>query len=291
MKKLLLIFTLILSFVFVSCGGNKFSTDGTKGEYNEVYDNGFSEESTEADSATNSSTENIIGEERKIIKRAEVYIESLEFDKSLAVLDNNVTSFGGYIESSDIYKGEIVNNHKVYRDANFIVRIPKESFESFLDKAGDIGVITNKNVSGEDISSSYFDKESRLKVLKAQEERYIELIGEANNITEVLEVEKYLTEVRGQIESITGYLDKMDELIDYSTVTLSIQEVEETCVDNEEGLGSKIVKALKNSINSLKVVGTAIILTLVSILPYLIIIMIIGYIVCMIVKRGKKENK
>ena len=291
MKKLLLIFTLILSFVFVSCGGNKFSTDGTKGEYNEVYDNGFSEESTEADSATNSSTENIIGEERKIIKRAEVYIESLEFDKSLAVLENNVTSFGGYIESSDIYQGGIVNNHKIYRDASFTVRIPKESFESFLDKAGDIGVITNKNVSGEDISSSYFDKESRLKVLKAQEERYIELIGEANNITEVLEVEKYLTEVRGQIESITGYLDKMDELIDYSTVTLSIQEVEETSVDNEEGLGSKIVKALKNSINSLKVVGTAIILTLVSILPYLIIIMIIGYIVYMIVKKSKKENK
>ena len=291
MKKLLLIFTLILSFVFVSCGGNKFSTDGTKGEYNEVYDNGFSEESIEADSATNSSTENIIGEERKIIKRAEVYIESLEFDKSLAVLENNVTSFGGYIESSDIYKGEIVNNHKVYRDANFIVRIPKESFESFLDKAGDIGVITNKNVYGEDISGSYFDKEARLKVLKAQEERYIELIGEANNITEVLEVEKYLTEVRGQIESITGYLDKMDELIDYSTVTLSIQEVEETSEESEEGLGGKIVKALKNSINSLKVVGTAIILTLVSILPYLIIFMIIGYIVCMIVKRGKKENK
>ena len=291
MKKLLLIFTLILSFVFVSCGGSKFSNYGTKGEYNEVYDNGFSEESTEADSATNSSTENIIGEERKIIKRAEVYIESLEFDKSLAVLDNNVTSFGGYIESSDIYKGEIVNNHKVYRDANFIVRIPKESFESFLDKAGDIGVITNKNVYGEDISGSYFDKEARLKVLKAQEERYIELIGEANNITEVLEVEKYLTEVRGQIESITGYLDKMDELIDYSTVTLSIQEVEETSEESEEGLGGKIVKALKNSINSLKVVGTAIILTLVSILPYLIIFMIIGYIVCMIVKRGKKENK
>ena len=140
-----------------------------------------------------------------------------------------VNSFGGYIESSNVYEGGInEGNYKNYRNANYTIRIPEEKFQNFLDQSSNIGVITNERTFAEDISSEYYDRETRLKVLQAQEERYLSILSEATEITEIIELEKALTEVRYEIESITGYLKQMDDLVDMSTVNITISEVAET---------------------------------------------------------------
>lgn len=292
MKIRLTILFLLVSFVFIGCGVNKSSSNESVNQdmaYNETGGEGFNqvESGVTENSESLEDSDATLGEERKIIKKAELQMETLEFDNALSKLESGVKSIDGYIESSNIYQGGIVNNSKVYKNANYVIRVPKDKLDIFLSDVGDIGKITNKNISGEDVSSTYFDKESRLKVLKAQEERYIELVAQAKDVKEILEIETYLTDVRTEIESITGYLTKIDSLIDYSTVTIYIQEVDEESIEEPDSFGGKIIKTFKGSSESLQTLGSVMILSLIAVSPYALILAILCFVVYKIYKKRK----
>lgn len=165
------------------------------------------------------------GEERKIIRTASLYIESREFDQSLSYLEQKVAEFGGYVESSTLEGNSYWNDS--CRTANYTLRIPAENFDQFIGAAGGIGNITSKNIGSEEITSQYFDTQARLESLSLQEERLLDILEKAEKLTDVLELEQELADVRYQIETLTTTLNRYDQLISYSTVEVTIEEVYE----------------------------------------------------------------
>lgn len=304
MRNKLVIINLILCLsLFVSCGSssknaNSSATDSAMGyvESNKIE---VAEEGSGVNNELSDSTkldENIYySDERKLINNADLTMETTKFTEAIASLEKLSVNLGGYIESSNVYQKGI--NEKSYnesRNGYFVIRIPKEKFEEFLNNLVTLGVITNKRVYAEDITSKYYDTEARLKVLKAQEERYLEILKGTNNIEQILEVEKYLTEVRYEIESITVSLKQMDNLVDYSTININIYEVVKVSEPQKvpTTLGEKISKVFLDSINSIKSVSTSLILVLIAIIPYSVIIAIIFMIIYLIIKnrKDKKNN-
>ncbi len=233
--------------------------------------------------------------EKKVIDNANLSIETVEFDKAVDTLKASLKQCEGYMQSSNInHPGVGSNNYKTYRNADFVVRIPKESFQDFLKSAETMGVITNENSSSEDITKQYYDTETRLKVYEAQEARYLELLDEAKTMEDILTIEKQLTEVRYNIEYLTGYKNQMNDLVDYGTVNISLYEVDEPTklVDNPKNLGDKIGNAFTTSLKSLKYVGISLILIIVSIIPYAVILGIIVWIIFYIyIKTNKNKFK
>lgn len=302
MKKNIIAIILMGVFLLTGCGTKSdVSTEDSNKSEIEKYDIGLPSTSENGDksiameNAESTEKTNIIPEEnRKIINSADIYLETAEFDGSIKTLQDMVNSFGGYIESSNIYEGGISEgNYKNYRNANYTIRIPEEKFQNFLDQSSNIGVITNERTFAEDISSEYYDRETRLKVLQAQEERYLSILSEATEITEIIELEKALTEVRYEIESISGYLKQMDDLVDMSTVNITISEVAETSKSEKVPvtIGEKITKAFNDSIKSLKVVATGILLSIVVLIPYLAIFGVLSYVIYIIYRKVKQNKK
>jgi len=301
MKKLLVIFSLIIVVFFSGCG-NKSSMNSE--EYSKS--DSVASPSTDFGSDKNQSNMDIKGdniantgtlitkENRKIINNADLSVETLEFDNSLITLEEIIASFNGYTQSSSVSQMGI--NSGIYRNdrsAQFVIRIPNEKFQEFLNEASKVGIVTNKHTYGDDISSSYYDSETRLKVLKAQEDRYLALLGQTKDIKEIIEVEKALTEIRYEIEGIQGYLKQMDNLVEHATINLYIQEVTEASNIDSPAItfGEKIAKAFKGSLRSLKSLGINIVLILVAIIPYLIILSIVGYLGHVIYKKIKLRRK
>lgn len=294
-KKSSIISLFICTILFVSCTSNKNTMNSTasSGEIKPTYetagiDNSVSEDTIKEENIYNYS------DVKKIINRADLVVETIEFNNSLTVLEKLTGDLGGYIESSNIYQAGISEwNYNDNRSAEFVIRIPKNNFEKFLNDTGNLGAITNKRVYGDDITTQYYDRDARLKVLKAQEERYLEILNKAQKIEDILEVEKYLTEVRYEIETITATLNHMDNLVDYSTVNISINEVVTVSEAQKvpTTLGEKIVKVFSDSIKSLKTIGTGLILAFIAVIPYGIIILILSSIIYYILKRIKKYYK
>ena len=166
----------------------------------------------------------------KIIYTASVSIETTEFDKAVAALENQVQKIGGFVESSNV-TGDTQYNADgtttvVNRWAYYTVRIPCDHFESFLHETEGFGNVTSTSRDAQNVTSAYTDYEARLSSLNTQEERLLDMLAKSEDVETLIALEQRLSDVRYEIESIERNLRNYDMQIKYSTVNLDLREVE-----------------------------------------------------------------
>lgn len=234
-------------------------------------------------------------EQRKIIQNADIYMETLEFDTVLDELQKMVSELGGYIESSEVSGRPIYNSEYSRRSAWYTLRIPVKYFNGFVNDMQDVGNVISKRLSGTDITASYFDTEARLESLTIQEDRLLAILEKAEKLEDVIELERELANVRYEIESLTGTLRRWDNLVDYATVNLSIDEVRELKeVEPEpETWGQRIANEFKSSINRLVRGSKNFVVGLVGAIPFIIVFAVVALMIVLPVRAIslKRKNK
>ena len=109
----------------------------------------------------------------KLIYRANIDMESTEFDTAVQGLTDLVARLGGYFENSEL------DNYANYRRASYIVRLPAENFETFCGAVGELCKVNSLSRSAEDVSERYYDTESRLVTQQTKLARLQELLRQA----------------------------------------------------------------------------------------------------------------
>ncbi len=270
MKKVITLAICVILVMVVLCGCAESSSK------NKVY----KEEATIADSEMLLESNAI--DSRKLIKEISLSVETKDYDNYIESLRNNVASNGGYIETSN------ESNSSDFRNFTATIRIPVEKTDGFTEVASDNVTVKRRSESVKDVTEQYVDIEARIKVYKAEEESLIEIMKQAGNVTDLLSVKESLADVRAKIESYTAQLKSLENQTDYSTITLTVYEVEREV--ETEGYWSRI---LNNVINGFKNVGkiiTALFAFTLSAIPYLLIPAIITVITVIIVRYLKKKK-
>lgn len=203
-------------------------------------------------------------ENQKLIYQLTYSIETLEFDKSVTAISGLVKSLGGFTESTSVGGGPrllektaaedgISSDYKEPRYGNFTLRIPASKLSEFESKAGDLGNVTNSSKSSQDITLQYTDNEARLKSLKVQEERLLDMLKKSGNLADLIQVENALSNVRYQIESFTSMQRQYDSQVSYSFVTISLTEVIKYSeqVETPKTLWERISAEFKGSIKAI----------------------------------------
>ena len=196
---------------------------------------------------------------------------------------STISSSVGYIESAN------ESNTSDFRRFTATIRIPVEKAEGFTQSVSSNVTVKNRSESVEDVTEQYVDIEARIKVYKAEEESFIEIMKQAGNVTDLLSVKESLADVRAKIESYTAQLKSLENQTDYSTIRLTVYEVEREV--KTEGYWSRI---WNNVINEFKNVGkmiTSVFAFAISAIPYLIVPVIIAIIVLIIVHRAKNKKE
>ena len=230
-------------------------------------------------------------ENRKLIQIVNMAVETEDLDAVLAQLDSRVAELGGYIESSRVQNGSAYSGRR-YRYANLTIRIPAKDLNSFIDKVSVISNIVSSEKTVDDVTLTYVATESRMKALQTEETRLLELLSKAETLDDLLTVEKRLTEVRTELESVTSALRVLDNEVDYATIHLDVDEVKEfTEVTEPETVWQRIGYGFKESLEG---VGTFLedlfVFVIVSI-PYIAVIAVIPVIVLVILWRSKRKKK
>ena len=217
-------------------------------------------------------------------------METLSFDETVQSILTKTNSIGAYIQSSNVSGRRIgANPNEERRSGQFILRIPKDKFDSFILDVGNLGSITNQQISSDDVTSDYFDTQAHLKSLSIQEERLLELLKKTGELKDIIVLEKELTDVRYEIEGLTGNLKKWDNLIDFCTLSLEISEVYKI-KENPISFGAKIVNGFTDSMKSLIDFGKEFVVVISISIPYLVILCIILLIARYVYKRIKKTQ-
>lgn len=263
------------------------------------YDSGFDTSGSE-DTEAKASPDTTVSEEgaagavsvdRKLIKTVNMDVETREYDKLLAAVENKVTELGGYIESLDAYNGSMYNSYRSTRNANLTIRIPKDKLDDFLNTVSDIGNVTSRSENVQDVTLTYVDLQSHRDALQTEQERLLQLLEQAESIDDIISIEQRLSDVRYQLESMESQLRSYDNQVDYSTVYLYINEVEVyTPVEEEtvwERISTGFADSLKNIGEGLKEAGIWFVIHI----PYLVLWAVVILILILILKKIKKRTK
>lgn len=226
---------------------------------------------------------------RKLIRTVSLSLETKEFDSVLTNLSTKTTELGGYIETSSV-NGNSYSHHST-RYASYVIRIPADKLNEFVEVVSELGNVTQKNESVEDVTLRYIDVESHKKALETEQERLLELLSKAENMEEILTIESKLSDIRYEIENYESQLKTMDNQIDYSTVSVYIDEVERVTDMGEKGFFEEIKERFGNS---LYIVARGIRGLVIGILGSLPILIVCGGVIAVVVivvrKILKKRN-
>jgi hypothetical protein len=186
--------------------------------------------------------------EQKIIRDATLRFETSDMDETYARTISAAKKYGAQIQNdSETKEYNAVNRH-------LTVRIPNQHFDAFLADVGKgVTYFDQKEISSTDVTEEFIDVDARLKAKKKLEARYLELLGKAAKVSEMLEIERELANVREEIEAKEGRLRYMKNHIALSTFNIDFYKTLATDGGATVSFGSKIWNAVKTGFNSISV--------------------------------------
>jgi len=166
----------------------------------------------------------------KIIYSVYADIETIAFDETIDKVYAMMQNYGAFIENSSIsgvnYSSRM-HGWVEFRYAHFSLRVPKENLDGITSNLNDLGNVTHRNSNAANITSQFYDTQSRLNSLRVQEERLLDMLSKAADVPDLIMIEERLSDVRYQVESLTTTLNNWQNQVDFSTLTINIREVEE----------------------------------------------------------------
>jgi len=155
-----------------------------------------------------------------IIKTADiaVVVDEGKFQSAFNAVSVIAGKYGGFVQSSSTTGRES-------RTGSLLIRVPAQSFDEALsDLATQLGDVTRRSESGQDVSATFIDLEARLRTWEAQEAVLLRLMNEAKSIEETLRVQQQLQDVQFRIEEIKGQLQMLRDQVELATISLFLRE-------------------------------------------------------------------
>lgn len=292
------VLALALALSLTACGGGKATvTDvGYSGiaandyqsdsySYGESYDGGFDAPEAMAVSETGTVSSN-----RKLITTVNVTAETKDYDAAVNDLLQKVSYYGGYAENSDVY-----SHNNSSRHCSFTLRIPENSTSEFLGYLDEALNVTWKSTQDRDVTLDYVDAESYKSALIVERDRLLELLDQADNLEEILQIEDRLTSVRYQLESYERTLRTYDDQIEYTTISLSIDEVVELTEPEPEGWFERAGKGIVDNFNAVvtffQELGLAIVINLPALTVFALFVIIIVIVLLRVTRKSRARAK
>lgn len=205
-------FVLILSLTLVACAASRpqpatyhadLAVTGTSTERD-------SDDKAATSSSRAASTPKI---KRQVVKTADLEIISSEPRDGLHKAIKMAKQMGGFT----------LDSHQDERRLRVTLRIPARHFEQALRRLAKLGKVDRRTISGKDVTVEYVDLSMRLKNAQRMRQRYLELIQRAENVHQVLAVQKELERVTATIESLKGRISVIESQVSMSTIRLTLK--------------------------------------------------------------------
>jgi hypothetical protein len=209
---------------------------------------------------------------RKIIYNAQVdlVVESVSAtEKDLLEL---VKSNGGYLSETEM------NSHpRSPRSATWKVRVPVDTFDTFLASVTRLGELTRNHLDSQDVTQEYYDLEARIANKQQEEKRLLKHLADSTGkLEDILAVEKELSRVRGEIEQGQGRLRYLTNQTALSTITINATEVQGYKPPVSPTFVTTIGRTFHESLSALLSFGKTLVLVAVALVPWVPVIAIVA---------------
>ena len=208
---------------------------------------------------------------RKIIYTAEAQMVVQEFESAEQQLIQAIKDHNGYVAQA-----ETGGKSGTPRTGRWKVRVPVERFDAFLEAVAGLGVPQRISRDSKDVTEEFYDVEARLMATQVQEARLLKhLEASTGKLTEILEVERELTRVRGEVEQQEGRLRLLANLTSLTTVTVVLQEIKDYVPPQTPSFGNTVSSTFTDSLEALANFGKGLVIGAVALAPWLPLVAVV----------------
>ncbi len=134
---------------------------------------------------------------------------------------------GGWVVSSDISQSIYGDRGEKYYSGSISIRVPADSVDKLKGTLAEIEALAvevkSRQLTGQDVTAEYTDAQSRLRNLRASQERLLKIMEEATDTNAIVAVESQLREVEGEIEVLEGQINYYQTASKYSLITITLE--------------------------------------------------------------------
>ena len=217
------------------------------------------------------------GIDTKIIQTAYITIEVKDVPGVVETLKTLAVEKGGYISSTNIQ-----NTYNNRLSGSVILRIPATEFENTLIGVKAIGTVKTVSTQGRDVTEEYVDLQAQKTSYQNQLAQYNEIMKRAVKVDDVIVIQQQIDRVQTELNRLEGRLKYLNSQIDFSTITINLQEPEPVGGQN----GHTFVSTINEGIAGFFGMIDAIIIILLTLLP-----LIIAGVVVYGIYRWRKSSK
>lgn len=242
MKNFLLILVLLLS---VSCNNSSENRDIGGADMNLEVMLDVPPTEQKAPPPPSPNEPNIEEQERtkKIIKTGGIDFQTENIEVTYNKIIQLLPKYDAYIENE--------NQSKTTQQVTFniTIRVPSAVYDTLFSNLSTLAYrLDNRYSNVEDVTMRYYDLTTRIANKKALESRYVELLKQASEIKDILDIERNLNEVRTDIEQLQGQFNYLSKQVNFSTIHLSFYELLPYQYDSSQrkGFGARLLSSLNN---------------------------------------------
>jgi hypothetical protein len=157
---------------------------------------------------------------RKLIRDVAATLEVSSVEKAIEKLRRDAESTGGYVGSESRSR-----DTRGINAGAITLRLPAAKLDGFVAGLSSVGTVEQTNATANDITEEYFDLELRLNTQRQLQTRLLELLNRpGNRLSDLLETERELARVRGEIEQMEGRQRFWDNRVSLASVAVSVHE-------------------------------------------------------------------
>lgn len=212
---------------------------------------------------------------QKITKNARL---DLEADSSQGAYDKLLgwaKQIGGYEFSRQ------ASTDNTYLVISAQIKLPQEQLDAFLAFAQSVGKVINCSTESKDITSEYYDIQTRLDTKRKSLDKYYEFLKNAQSMDEMLKIQNQIDTLTADIESMEGQIKLWDSLVNESTVTITIREKQDPAKIQKDINWSSL--SLGDMLTVMKNGLLTVCSALVTVLQWALIVVVAALPVCLLV--------
>ena len=289
-----LLLALILLLSLTACGSAAKSEAMDMNAAGDMYHEAPMENMASTELKTESGSASVLPADRKLIRTIRMDAETENLTALLDSLTARIGELGGYVESQELYNGSAYSNRR-YRNLSITVRIPAEKADEFVAQVGENANVVSSSETVDDVTLQYVDTESQIKALETEQARLMELLAQAQNLDEILQIEARLTDVRYELERYASYLRTLENQVSYATIHLYITEVTEytPVVEKDPTTWQRITRGFGKSLRSLGKLVKELFIFVIVLSPYLLVMAVLTTVTLVLRRRyvAKKRKK
>ena len=217
---------------------------------------------------------------QQIIRSATMTVVVPDENQAATRLRAIASAHGGVVTTENVVSG---GEKSSYATSTIVISVPADQLDVALTDIAAIGEVTLRTIESTDVTAKVADVDSRIATMRASIARMQDLLTRAGSVTEIAQVENELTTRESDLESLLAQQKALAQRVAQSPITVTLTRV--AVIEPNPVPETGFVAGLKAGWHALTVFGVALLTVVGALLPFLVVMALIGAPVAWLVRR------